>query len=446
MSIKRSVVFSFASQVPAVLFSFLAGVCITRLLQQDGRGVFTTLQADVAMLALLLSFGMPAVLIYFLAKGEHPDRKVIGLAASLFVVLALVVVIALATAALGYLDLSRLLPPSSTGFYGFFVGASLLMSLLQSFLGSTFLGLREFRVGNRMYVVSALANFLAYGGLFWAYHNRPEDHVDLVLTAGLLVQFGLTGAWVWHYAAYVGVRPLLFRGGSMVRPALAFSAMGYLADLINQLNYRLDIWILGDLRGMAELGTYAVAVGVAQFFFMVPEPIARVLQPHLVSNDQTDLMGHFRFYSRLCITLVLIGGALFVVAADGIFPLVYGGAFAESALYFRLLMPGIIFACVSKMLVLLVVRTGRLKYNVLASGAGLVITLGLDLLLIPEHGAAGASIASSVAYFTVMCVVAVVVFRWLRVPWGNYFLLMPSDLKRLRLRRGGRLRQDGPPR
>ncbi len=417
-----------------MLFSFLAGVCITRVLQQEGRGVFTTLQADVAMLALLLSFGMPSVLVFFLAKGDQPKGKVVGMVASLFVVLVAVVAATLLGAALGFLRIDGLLPPSSSGFHGFFVGATLLMTLLQSFLGATFLGLREFRVGNRMYVASALANLLAYGGLYWAYRGKPGDHVDLVLATGMLVHFGLTCAWVWHYVAFVRVRPVLFRGGGLIRPALVFSAMGYVADLLNQLNYRLDIWILGDLRGMAELGTYAVAVSVAQFFFMVPEPIARVLQPHLVSDDQANLLDHFKFYCRVCITLVLLGGVVFVLVADQIFPLVYGSAFAASAKSFRMLMPGIVFACVSKMLVLLVVRTGQVKYNALASGAGLLITLALDFLLIPGYGAVGAAVASSMAYFTVMCVVMVVVFRRLGVPWGNYFLLVPSDIRRLRHR------------
>lgn len=431
MSIKRSVVFSFVSQVPAVVFSFASGVCITRLLQQEGRGVFTTLQADVAMLALFLSCGVPAFLVYFLAKGAHPKERVIGLAATIFTVLGLLVAAAMLLAGTGWLDAGRLLPPPAPFFFVFFVGASLLLTLAQSFLAAIFLGEREFRTGNRMYVLTAAANLLAYGGLYWAATGQAGDHVHAVLTVGLAVQAVLTAVWAWHYRAYVRVKPVLFGRSGLLGPALAFSAMGYLADVLNQLNYRLDIWILGDLRGMAELGTYAVAVGVAQFFFMVPEPITRVLQPHLVSDDQAGLLAQFRFWARLCITLVMLGGAVFVSGAELIFPLVYGEVFLASAVPFRLLMPGIVFACISKMLVLLVVRTGQVKYNALASGAGLLITVVLDLWLIPGYGAAGAAIASTMAYFTVMCVVMYVVFRRLGVPWGNYFVLMPADVGRL---------------
>ncbi len=432
MSINRSVVFSFASQAPTIVFSFLAGVCITRLLGEEGRGVFTTLQADVTILTFLLSVSMPSALVYFLAKGEHPREQVIGFAMSVLLVLVILVGSLMLLIGLDVVNLDRFLPSSATNFfYIFFVGGSLLMAVAQSFLGAIFLGVREFRVGNRMYVISALANLMVYGGLYLTHDGGGVNMIRWVLGGGMVVQFALTGFWVVQYVVYVKVRPRLFSGGALLRPTLAFSAMGYLADLLNQLNYRLDIWILGDMRGMAELGVYAVAVGVAQFFFMVPEPITRVLQPHLVSDDQKDLLSKFRFYSRLCITLVMAGGLVFLVAADWIFPLVYGKAFAASTLPFRLLMPGIVFACVSKMLVLLVVRTGKVKYNALASGLGLVMTVIFDLVLIPVYGPAGAAMASTLSYFTVLCVVLFVIFRRLGVPWDNYFILMPADIKKL---------------
>jgi Na+-driven multidrug efflux pump len=43
--------------------------------------------------------------------------------------------------------------------------------------------------------------------------------------------------------------------------------------------------------------------------------------------------------------------------------------------------------------------------------AGLAVTVGLDLLLIPSHGAVGAAVASAVAYVT--STLALVWFYWL---------------------------------
>lgn len=432
MSLKRSIVFSFGAQVPAVLLSFLSGVCITRMLHEEGRGVFSMLQADVAILSFLLSFSMPSVLVYFLAKGEHSRASVVGLAASLLVLLGAVIVATLVLVLSGVIDGGILLPKRGGDvFYSVFIAVSLFLTLAQSFLAATFLGVREFRVGNRMYVLTAVVNLLVYGGMFVSSERDVPVAVAPVLLAGMLAQLVMTVVWLVHYVAFVRTRPALWSGGSLLRPAIAFSILGYFADLLNQLNYRLDIWLLGDMRDMGELGLYAVAVGVAQFFFMVPEPIARVLQPHLVSDDQEDLLDKFKLYSRLCVTLVLAGGTVAVLVSEWVFPLIYGEPFRPSAAAFRLLMPGIVFACVSKMLVLLVVRTGNIKYNVLASGAGLVITLVFDLLLIPAHGLLGAAVASSLAYFTVMMVVALVVFLRLGVPFGNYFILMPKDVAQL---------------
>jgi len=432
MSLKRSILFSFGAQVPAVLLSFITGVFITRMLHEEGRGVFSMLQADVAILSLLLSFSMPSVLVFFLAKAEHTRERVIGLAASLLFVSGLIIAFALVLVLSGVIEPAILLPAGDdVRFYAVFVGVALFLTIVQSFLAAVFLGVREFRVGNRMYILTAVANLLVYGSLFVVSDPAVPAAVAPVLLAALLAQLVMTLVWLVHYITFVGIKPMFWSGGDLLRPALTFSAMGYLADLLNQLNYRLDIWILGDIRGMADLGLYSVAVGVGQFFFMVPEPIARVLQPHLVSNDEEGLLEKFKFYSRLCVTLVVVGGGLAALLSTWLFPLVYGEAFRASVPAFQLLMPGIVFACITKMLVLLVVRTGRIKYNALASGAGLVITCVFDLLLIPTHGPEGAAVASSLAYFTVMAVVAAVVFGRLGVPIGNYFFLTTKDVVQL---------------
>ena len=175
-----------------------------------------------------------------------------------------------------------------------------------------------------------------------------------------------------------------------------------------------------------------MAVGVAQFFFQVPEPIARVLQPHLIGGFDKPMLDKFRLYARLSSTVVLAGALVMMALAEWLFPFLYGDVFAGSAKALRWLMPGILFACISKMMVLLVVRTGKVKYNALASGVGLVATIVMNMILVPKVGFVGAAIASSVAYLAILVVVLWVVFRRLGVPWDNYYLLMPADLVKLR--------------
>ncbi len=433
MSINKSIFYTTAVQLPSVALGFGTGICITRLLQDVGRGYYTVLQSDVVLLSLLISFNLGAGLLFFLAKEGVDKKRSIGIAASAMLIIGVLLASLLAYAWYYGLPANPLLPEGIDGFYyvAYLVG-TLFFSLSHSFFNAIFLGLRLFRIANQMTLISAILMAAVFGTLFFWLRSSPgAGNLPMVLLCSFLILLVLNALWLVYYMVHVRVRPVLFTGGELLRPLASFVFIGYVANLLNQLNYRFDIWYLQDVRGAGELGLYAVAVGVAQFFFQVPEPLSRVLQPHLIGQFDDEMLGRFRLYARLSFTLVLVGGTVFMFLAGWMFSFLYGDAFARSALAFRWLMPGILFACASKMMALLVVRTGKVGYNALASGVGLVFTVLLNVFLVPKYGLVGAAIASTAAYLAVLLVVLWAVFRRLGVPWGNYYILMPGDLGRL---------------
>lgn len=433
MSLKRSVFYTAAVQFPSVLLGFSTGVLITRLLHEVGRGYYTLLQSDVVLLVMLLSLNMGSGMVYFLAKGKGSKGEVIGIAVSGLLIVGAILSALLAWSWLYGIPANPLLPIGLNGFFfASFLAISLFLGLLHSLFVGIFLGLHLFRVVNQMTLVSSILLFSVYAMLFW---RLPEldvmDKLRWTMLAGMGAQLFVEFLWFFQYIKHVRVKPVLFRSGAILVPLLAFATTGYVANILNQLNYRLDIWFLQDLRGAGELGLYAVAVGVAQFFFQIPEPLSQVLQPHLIGDTNESGLKQFKLYARLSFTLVLLGGIVLMLISDWLFPFIYGSAFAGSSTAFQLLMPGILFACGSKMMVLMVIRSGKVKYNVLASGIGLLFTIALNILLVPHYGLMGAAVASTVAYAVVFLVVLWVVFCRMGVPYGNYFILMPKDLMQL---------------
>lgn len=432
MSIDRSVLLTSVVQLPSVVLGFVSGICITRLLQDTGRGYYTVLQADVVLLTLLVSFNLGAGVLYFLARDERGRDRLIGLAFTLALVIG--ALIALALLAVRYFGMppNPLFPVGVDGFpFVAYVAGTVFFSLTNALFHSIFAGLRLFRAVNQMTLISAISTALVFGGMLLS-SDQEGKALGNVLGASFALLVGLNVIWLIYYLVHVRIRPVFLGGGVLLKPMLAFALVGYLANLLNLLNYRFDVWYVLEIRGAGELGLYAVAVGVGQFFFQVPEPIARVLQPHLIGAFDQPMLEKFKLYARLSSTVVVIGAGVIVLLADRLFPFLYGDVFAGSARALRWLMPGILFSCITKMMVLLVVRTGKVKYNALASGIGLVATVVMNLILVPRVGFVGAAIASSVAYLVVLMVVLWVVFKRLGVPWGNYFLLMPSDIVKLR--------------
>jgi O-antigen/teichoic acid export membrane protein len=118
---------------------------------------------------------------------------------------------------------------------------------------------------------------------------------------------------------------------------------------------------------------------------------------------------------------------------------VYGPDFAESVDPFFLLLPGVVFLGGAKILSADLSGRGLPGYNAIGSFISLVVTVGLDLLLIPFHGTRGAAVASSVAYFTTLCYVVIVYLRVVKARPSVLFRIDRADLLTLKesLRRFG---------
>jgi O-antigen/teichoic acid export membrane protein len=98
--------------------------------------------------------------------------------------------------------------------------------------------------------------------------------------------------------------------------------------------------------------------------------------------------------------------ALLALAAGTVITAVYGAAFASAVTPARIILAGLALEGVAAVITAYLYGAGRPGLNSCAMAAGLVVTVALDLLLIPRHGAVGAAIASAAAYATVAATLA----------------------------------------
>ena len=81
------------------------------------------------------------------------------------------------------------------------------------------------------------------------------------------------------------------------------------------------------------------------------------------------------------------------VAAGLIVPLLFGQVFNGAVLPARILLIGLAAEGVGGVVTAFLFGRGRPGLNSLAAGAGVVVTLIMDVILIPRYGAVGAAIA-----------------------------------------------------
>ncbi|MCB0758187.1 MAG: polysaccharide biosynthesis C-terminal domain-containing protein [Flavobacteriales bacterium] len=434
MSLKRSIFYTFLTQAPNLFLFFIASTLMTRVLGDEGRGAYALLQNQTALLSMLLGFNLGFGITYFTSKDHGDPRRMVRIAASA-ICLNLVVVPILLAMIYWNTGLRQLFLPKEAAHWAFllYVLFTVILGQITSFIGNIMLGMKKFRMLNRMSIFNAALSATGFTILYLLRNRIEPTHVlPLVLAVALSCVLLQSILWCIIYIRVVGILPIPEWDWSVLRPFLAFVLVGYVSNIINLINYRFDIWVVGSYAGTAQLGLYAVAVGMGQLFFYVPEPFSRVVQPYLYGDMDKVLLDKFKFIVRINLTSVAVLSIMLGGVAPWLIPLLFGKTFTGSVIALQWLLPGIVFVSGSKLISLLVVQGGYIRFNLVATAIAAALTIALDLVLIPRWGILGASIASSISYLALLVVPFMVIRYKMHIPIWDMLFLRPSDLARIR--------------
>jgi O-antigen/teichoic acid export membrane protein len=273
----------------------------------------------------------------------------------------------------------------------------------------------SFAYQNAEWILLARERYEDYAGI-----EVVRSLIFVLLGAGLAFPFGLAGAVVGFSASalvatLVGAWLLhretrrdtvVDRGGSLMR-ALRFGLQGWGANLMQQLNYRVDLLILGGFAASREVGLYSVAVTLTAIAWVLPMALGTVLLPRVASLDESALLGEMTTdESDAAVAKSVRHGVLLMLPAGvGIsllllvaIPVLYGSKFTESIALGFILLPGVLVIGVGKVLGYTVSGRGYPRYALYVAAVTLPLTLGLYFTLIPAFHAWGAAIASTISY------------------------------------------------
>lgn len=433
MSLKRGIFYTFLTQVPTLLLYFVSNICLTRILGDEGRGAYALFMNQTALLTMALGLNLAFGINYFVSREQGNPARMVRVASTslLFNLAALPLFLAMS---FGIPALNRIFFPPGTGHWGYFLFlfATVMAAQVSGYIGAIVLAFRKFAILNRMSIFSAGLAAVGYGVLFALRANVPAQYaLPAVLGIALACSVVTLVFWLWIYIRLVGLPPVPTWEWQVLKPVLSLSMVGYLSNMINLINYRFDIWVVGSYAGTAQLGLYAAAAGVVQMLFYIPEPFSKVVQPYLYSGLNPNLLERFKFISRLSFTSVTAISLLLALSAPWLIPLIYGSAFTEAVTPLILLLPGIIFVCAFKLFAPLVIEGGHIRFNLYATSVSAAITILLDLLLIPPYGIIGAAVASTLAYAALFAVQSFVIRFKMQVPMADMFLVQRNDLARM---------------
>jgi O-antigen/teichoic acid export membrane protein len=391
---------------------FAAGVLsivIARTIGPSGNGHFALLVTLTGFAAMVASLGLTAGITYEVSRRRWAVRQAFRTS----YLAALVLGLAGFLGGLGFFVLTH-----DTVFRGIStVLAVLTLSSLPAALAYS----------NADVIMLARERYESYAGL-----ELSHSTTLLLVGAGLAIPFGLTGAAIGlPAAAVVGALAgaiLLIRearrdqvvdsGDSMPR-AVRFGLQGWGANLLQQINYRFDVLILGGFASARDVGVYSIALTLTSVAWVLPQGLQTVLFPRVASLDESTLMGEITPDEsdaalakavRHAVLLSLPAGVLISVLLIVAVPLLYGAKFADTTLLGFVLLPGVLLLGIGKVLSSGIAGRGYPRYTLYITAITTPLTLALYFGLIPAFGAWGAAASSSASY-SFSALLALIYFR-----------------------------------
>lgn len=387
---------NFLSRVAALAALLLVSLVVARTSGPTGVGVLVMLRLLPWLTGLLLGLGMYGAAPYFLSGPGREDRAYPTTLAAMAVCCGTV------GAALWVLMAPAL---RTQFFHGLplavvaLAGVTVLTQMLETTAKACSQGTGDLRGSNRMIVLEEVLFLPAYGLLAWL--DVPTyTAIVLALMAGDLLNAGQ--GWTRL------VRRGFFRNPARpswmhARRVARYGVRAQVGSLALLLNARLDFALVGALVGPAQLGVYAIASRYAELLRLPSLAMNYVLYP-AYARQGAAAMADVRATLARAGWIPVAGAVPMALAAPVALPLVYGDAFRDAVVPVWILLVGLAGGGVTGVLTAYLSGNGRPGRGSAAVGSGLVVTLALDLALIPPFGIVGAALASTVAYLTTAAV------------------------------------------
>jgi O-antigen/teichoic acid export membrane protein len=310
----------------------------------------------------------------------------------------------------------------------------MLNGLLSAFLKSV----KSFKSINRVTLTNSILNMLTYSGLYYLNLIGVVDvDIKVIFLVSFLIVILNSILWLISFFKYVSIEiDFNLSLKTDLVPFFKYIFPVYISIIINSLNYRLDLWLISFFEGSnsygnAQVGLYSLAVNFSLFILLYSRLISSVLMPYLSENDDVQRRKYFAIYSRIIFTTVSVFIVLLILFGESLIVFVYGDAFSDSARPFKILLAGMLFTSMSQLFNTMLFSKGSNKIAIVANSGGLIVTLVLDVLLIPRYGSVGAAVATSFSYFFIFIIYLYYLLAKERIRMAELFLVKKTDFVQL---------------
>lgn len=165
---------------------------------------------------------------------------------------------------------------------------------------------------------------------------------------------------------------------------------------------RLDQVLVGRLLDDHAVGIYAAAARVSEIWYFVPTAIMTAVVPRLAAKHRESEAQYEAALSKVMRTIAAMSLVAALVTSLGsrqIVNLLYGPAYSDAAQVLAIHAWGGLFVSVGVASTAWFINTRNMRFGLYQAIVGAIVSLALNLLLIPRFGVAGAACTVVAAQF-----------------------------------------------
>lgn len=362
------------------------------MLGAENQGVLTVFVTAGQIIAILLSFGLPGGIIYFVGKDRRLFLPVVANCCKL--VLALLPVLVLV---LYILPIDKLSPAYLIRDY--------IPYLLISIFFLTFLGI--FQVSILSLKKYLYYNLFAFGTGFIIFilsvfvWFTPVIYNKLNLS---IIAYLVTYGTVFIYGATLVIKESMVIGNKggvqSFWEQFKVGLRGFISSIAALLLFRLDLFLVAYFLSLKEVGIYSIALFSAEMVTKIPGWSAAILTPMVASNESDHVKRTvYLFYSAIIVAFILGLFFLFgILNFSNVISNIIGKDFTGVETCLLLLLPRVIMQSGVGILAANLAGKGYPWYHPAGCTFPLFILVFLDFILIPKFGINGAALGNSLAF------------------------------------------------
>ncbi|MDB5933621.1 MAG: hypothetical protein JWQ01_965 [Massilia sp.] len=387
-------------QVLASGLYFIAMWITTRQLGPYQNGILATVLLLPQSLYAFLNLGLGPSHVYHLSSGagDHRSMRTTNWRLAFALWLAVVAVIAVSSDA----TIATWLPgiEKRSALY-----ASVLfpLMLLAAWSSSLIQGNRDYQAYNKTLLIQPFVFCCAVVALYAA----QAVTVFSVMSCYIVSQTSLwlmSEARIRQFAVPVDASKYNFAG------AIKYGLRAHVSNVITFLNYRLALYLVSYMLGAAATGKYAVSIQLAEVLWLISSAASTIVFPESAAHSKApeELQKMIGRIARSVFQITFAGALVAAALAPFAIPLIFGRDYQGSVVPFLILLPGIVVWSYMSVMSNSLAGMGYQKVNIQGALICLSINAGGCVLAIPQLGANGAALASTLAFsatalYTVLC-------------------------------------------